>query len=145
MLLPRSQPGPAAKRDLDDMWALLPADPERAAIVNAAAMELGALVCSSRSPRCDACPLAEICAWRAAGYPDTGDTRPKQSRFEGSDRRARGAVLRELRTSAPAPIPRDELLAAWPDAPQRDRAIASLLADGLMADTDGLIHLPGHG
>ena len=75
----------------------LPADDADAAIVNAAAMELGAVVCTARLPRCEACPIAHACAWRAAGYPDTGDVRRRQSRFEGSDRQARGAVLRALR------------------------------------------------
>ena len=54
----RSQPGPPAKRDLAAMAALLPADDSAAAIVNAAAMELGAVVCTARAPRCGACPLA---------------------------------------------------------------------------------------
>ncbi|MDF2918534.1 MAG: adenine glycosylase, partial [Microbacterium sp.] len=90
----RSQPGPAAKRDLAGMTEILPDDIAASAVVNAAAMELGALVCTARVPRCDACPLADRCAWRAAGYPDTGDTRVKQARYEGSDRQARGAILR---------------------------------------------------
>lgn len=138
----RSQPGPAAKRDLADMSALLPDDIAEAAVVNAAAMELGALVCAARSPRCDACPLADRCAWRAAGYPDTGDTRVKQARYEGSDRQARGAVLRVLRAADTHDVAADDLLADWPDPQQRDRAIDSLVADGLVEAVDGLLRLP---
>ncbi len=138
----RSQPGPAAKRDLADMSALLPDDIAAAAVVNAAAMELGALVCTARSPRCDACPLADRCAWRAAGYPDTGDTRVKQARYEGSDRQARGAVLRVLRAADTHDVAADDLLADWPDPQQRDRAIDSLVADGLVEAVDGLLRLP---
>ncbi|MGV9195036.1 A/G-specific adenine glycosylase [Microbacterium sp. MC2] len=138
----RSQPGPPSKRDLEAMSALLPIDETEAAVFNAAAMELGAVVCTSRAPRCDACPLAEACAWRAAGYPDTGDTRRRQARYEGSDRQARGAVLRALREAAPTAPATDTVVADWPDAQQRDRAIDSLIADGLVEAADGRLHLP---
>lgn len=138
----RSQPGPAAKRDLVDMESLLPSDDAGAAIVNAAAMELGAVVCTSRSPTCAVCPLADVCAWRAAGYPDTGDARPKQATYEGSDRQARGAVMRALRTHHAA-SPFDALIPDWPDAAQRERAIATLLADGLIERDGEAATLPG--
>lgn len=127
----RSQPGQPARGDLDDMRALLPADAQTAAIVNAATMELGAVLCTSRAPRCESCPLSEACRWRAAGYPDTGDSRVKQARFAGSDRQARGAILRALRESE-HPLPAFAVVSDWPDAAQRERAITSLLADGLV-------------
>ena len=138
----RSQPGPAHRRDLDDMRAVLPVDVGRSTIVNAAAMELGAVVCTARSPRCDSCPIARSCAWRAAGYPDTGDTRPRQARYEGSDRQTRGAILRALR-HADGPVVLESIIADWPDASQRHRAIDSLIADGLAEASDGLLRLPG--
>lgn len=138
----RSQPGPPAKRDLAAMTAILPADVTEAAILNAAAMELGATVCTARIPRCEVCPIAPACAWRAAGYPDTGDERRRQATYEGSDRQARGAVLRMLRDAAPSPVPLDEVIADWPDAAQRDRAIDSLIADGLAEAVEGMLRLP---
>lgn len=138
----RSQPGPAAKRDLAEMTAILPDDIADAAVVNAAAMELGALVCTARAPRCDVCPLADRCAWRAAGYPDTGDTRTKQARYEGSDRQARGAILRVLRDATTHEVPADRVAADWPDRVQRDRAIDSLIVDGLVEAVDGQLRLP---
>ncbi|WP_396668573.1 A/G-specific adenine glycosylase [Microbacterium sp. R86528] len=138
----RSQPGNASRRDLDDMASILPADDESAAIVNAAAMELGAVVCTARAPRCEVCPLADICAWRAAGYPDTGDDRRKQARYEGSDRQARGAVLKELRDAATHVVALEGVIADWPDAAQRHRAIDSLIADGLAEVFDGMLQLP---
>ena len=53
--------------------------PERPAAFNQAVMELGALVCTPRSPRCGDCPLEPVC--EAAGnapeqYPVTPDSRP---------------------------------------------------------------------
>ena len=137
----RSQPGPASKRDLADMETLMPADDAAAEVFNAAAMELGALVCTSRAPRCETCPVADLCAWRAAGYPDTGDARPKQARYEGSDRQARGAVLKVLREASET-VPVFAVIPDWPDAAQRDRALLTLAADGLIElDGDG-VRLP---
>ncbi|WP_454119368.1 A/G-specific adenine glycosylase [Microbacterium lacticum] len=138
----RAQPGPPSPRDLAAMDGVLPPVDEDAAIVNAAAMELGALVCTARAPRCDACPLADRCAWRAAGYPDTGDLRRKQARYEGSDRHARGAILREFREAATHELAQDAVAADWPDTAQRDRAIDSLIADGLIEASAGFFRLP---
>ncbi|WP_426324550.1 A/G-specific adenine glycosylase [Microbacterium sp. E-13] len=138
----RSQPGPPSRRDLEAMSAILPDDRADAAVLNAAAMELGATVCVARSPRCDACPLRDRCAWRAAGYPDTGDERRRQARYKGSDRQARGAVLKTLRDAATHAVPLGQVVPDWPDTRQRDRAIDSLIADGLAEAYDGLLRLP---
>ncbi|MEZ3156317.1 A/G-specific adenine glycosylase [Microbacterium sp. BWR-S6Y] len=139
-----AQPGPPHRRDLERMEAELPADVAAAAIVNAAAMELGAIVCTARAPKCEACPLTKQCAWRAAGYPESEDRRRKQAAYEGSDRQARGAVLKTLRGAAPAAVPLFAVLPDWPDAAQRDRAIDSLVADGLVEAIDEHLRLPGH-
>lgn len=137
-----AQPAPPSRRDLELMESLLPASDAESAVFNAAAMELGATVCTARAPACDMCPLLGTCAWVAAGRPDTGDTRRRQATYEGSDRQARGAVLRSLRDAAPGPVPLDSLLHDWPDRRQRDRAIDSLIADGL-AEADGeMLSLP---
>ncbi|MDF2555928.1 MAG: adenine glycosylase [Microbacterium sp.] len=138
----RAQPGPAARRDLAAMAALLPEPQAEAAVFNAAAMELGATVCTARAPRCGDCPIADLCAWRAADYPDTGDTRRRQARYEGSDRQTRGAVLRVLRDAPGHEAPIAEVVADWPDPAQRDRAIDSLIADGLAEASDGVLRLP---
>ncbi|WP_150951890.1 A/G-specific adenine glycosylase [Microbacterium testaceum] len=139
-----AQPGPPHRRDLERMDAELPRDLLEAAVVNAAAMELGAIVCTARAPKCDLCPLAAQCAWRAAGYPASEDRRRRQAKYEGSDRQARGAVLKLLRDAAPSPMPLSAVLPDWPDAAQRDRAIDSLIADGLAEADDDLLRLPGH-
>ena len=138
----RAQPGPPHRRDLEAMTSLLPETPAEAAAMNAAAMELGQVVCTARAPRCDECPVRTSCAWLAAGRPETPDTRRRQARYEGSDRQARGAVLRRLREAGPDGAPQDAVIAEWPDRAQRDRAILSLLSDGLV-ETDGeLLRLP---
>lgn len=138
----RSQPGPASRTDLAEMDVLLPADDIDAAIMNAATMELGATVCIARTPRCGSCPISDVCAWRAAGFPDTGDERRKQARYEGSDRQARGAALKMLRDADATGIPVETLIRNWPDAHQRDRAITSLIDDGLIEVIDEAARLP---
>ncbi|MGN8553974.1 UNVERIFIED_CONTAM: A/G-specific adenine glycosylase [Microbacterium sp. SLM126] len=138
----RSQPGPPSRGDLAAMTAILPTGDADAAVTNAAAMELGAVVCTARSPRCDVCPIADRCAWRAAGYPDTGDDRRRQARYEGSDRQARGAVLRALRDASAHAVALIDVASDWPDPLQRDRAIDSLIADGLVEASEGLLRLP---
>ena len=137
----RAQPGQPSRRDLTAMEALLPADAGEAAVFNAATMELGAVICTARTPRCQDCPIADLCAWRALGHPATPDLRTRQARYEGSDRQARGAVLRTLR-AAVRPVLLIEVAPDWPDAEQRDRAIASLIADGLVERDGDRLRLP---
>jgi len=131
-VLGEGEPGPAnAKRDLPLMTSVLPEDRDDAAATNAAVMELGAVVCVARAPACDACPIADRCAWRAAGYPEhDGPRAPRQARFAGSDRQVRGLVMAQLRASD-VPVTADEVALVWPDAAQLERALTSLVADGL--------------
>lgn len=130
----QAEPGPAqTRRDLAAMDEILPRDAARARLTNAGAMELGQTVCTARGPRCDDCPIASLCAWRAAGHPDyLGVRAPRQKKYEGSDRQVRGLILRELR-AAEIPLPGDALAVLWPDAAQLERALAGLLRDGLVA------------
>lgn len=139
----RAEPGPASGRDLRDVEALLPPDRERAALVSIALMELGALVCTARSPKCDRCPLQGECAWFAAGRPPhTGARAPRQARFEGSDRQARGRVLRLLREADGRPVSVAEVAVQVILEEQRERAISSLVSDGLAVRDQDLLRLP---
>lgn len=129
---------PSTRRDLADAENLLPAAPEAAAEFSAALMELGAIICTARTPRCDDCPIAPACQWRAAGYPaHDGPRRTPQARYEGSDRHVRGLILATLRNAAHT-VTSPELENIWADHAQRQRAIDTLTADGLIVrDTNG--------
>jgi A/G-specific adenine glycosylase len=136
---------PAAGQTVDELArasAFLPAAPARAARWAVAAMELGALVCTARSPRCGHCPVEELCAWRAAGYPAwDGPPRRGQS-YGGTDRQCRGVLLGVLRSSDD-PVALAELSTTWLDDDQRERCLASLLEDGLAVTTEsGDVALP---
>ncbi|MGW6130272.1 A/G-specific adenine glycosylase [Cellulomonas sp. NPDC055163] len=112
--------------------SLVPADDATAARWAAASMELGALVCTARGPRCDTCPVADLCVWRAAGYPpDVHASRRRTQGFAGTDRQVRGRVMALLR-SALEPVPLEEVEAVWPDRTQLARCVDGLVADGLV-------------
>lgn len=139
----QAEPGPVStRRDLEAMEAFLPESPPLARLVNAGTMELGAIVCTARSPKCAECPVRDDCSWRAAGYPAyAGARRAVQKKYEGSDRQVRGFILAELR-AADSPVPAAQLARVWPDAAQRDRALAGLIADGLAVDSGRGFELP---
>ncbi|MDJ0339454.1 A/G-specific adenine glycosylase [Cryobacterium sp. PH31-O1] len=131
---------PSRARDLDAMGALLPHSAQEAALFNAAIMELGAVVCTSRSPHCEVCPIRDDCAWRAADYPEyTGTRKTVQKKFEGSDRQVRGLIMAELRSTHRS-VTDAEIATLWPDAAQLRRSLASLVTDGLAVPApDGYI------
>ncbi|WP_433229564.1 A/G-specific adenine glycosylase [Micromonospora sp. CA-248260] len=117
--------------DLVACAELLPVEPAAAALASAAFMELGAIVCTARSPRCPACPVEAVCAWRASGQAaPTGPTR-KTQRYAGTDRQVRGLLLGVLR-DATGPVPHQRLDQVWHDDVQRARALAALVKDGMV-------------
>ena len=84
---------------------LLPEDAGESVLWNAAVMELGAVICTARSPKCDLCPVLEQCAWIAAGQPEPTYI-PKGQPWAGTDRQVRGAVMAVLR-AASSPVHAD--------------------------------------
>jgi A/G-specific adenine glycosylase len=112
---------------------LLPADEETAATWSVAVMELGALVCTAAAPRCDACPVTHLCAWRAAGSPAYDGPPRRGQTYAGTDRQCRGRLLAVLR-DAHEPVHASRLTAAWSLDDQRNRCLRSLLDDGLVTE-----------
>jgi A/G-specific adenine glycosylase len=141
---PRGTPSPAERRMAE---SLLPAEPAVAARWSVAVMELGALVCTAASPRCADCPVADRCAWLAAGRPEApdgaGSSRGRTQRYDGTDRQCRGRLLAVLRDGG-GPATQAELVAVWPDPAQLARALDGLVTDGLVDPLpDGRYALPG--
>ncbi len=123
--------------------AVAPHDDATAARWAAASMELGALVCTARVPRCAGCPVSTLCAWRAAGHPpDAHADRRRVQAWHGTDRQVRGRVMSVLR-GATGPVHRDLLGDVGNDAAQVERCLAGLIEDGLVEqDADGRYALP---
>jgi len=124
--------------------ALLPEDADDAQTWSVAVMEIGALVCLARSPRCADCPVSDLCAWQLASRPTyQGPARRRQS-WQGTDRQCRGAILAVLRATT-EPVTTGELGAAWStDEAQRVRCLDSLVKDGLVEPLPGdRFRLPG--
>lgn len=128
---------------------------------NASVMELGALVCTARAPKCGECPVRGSCAWLAAGEPPPTYT-PKGQSWHGTDRQVRGAVMAVLRM-ADVPVEPELFQCAAADlgfepegigiplaalhrlnsAPEQlERALAGLLSDGLAELHRGGFRLP---
>ena len=122
--------------------ALLPEDEATAARWAAATMELGALVCTARTPSCTACPIRQLCAWQLAGAPEHTDRPRRIQTYAGTDRQVRGKLLAVLR-EAHAPVPQATLDRVWHEPVQRARALDGLVADGLVEPLPGgLYRLP---
>ena len=112
--------------------AYVPGDEATAARWAVATMELGALVCTARSPRCEACPVRGYCRWVADGRPDDEHAHRRRTQpWTGTDRQVRGRVMALLR-EAIAPVPAETLDDLWPDRVQLARAVDGLVADGLV-------------
>lgn len=149
--------GPARSADLVDVADLLPwvdpdpflirrhyaahnadpADRDAANLMCSSLMELGALVCTARSPKCGECPLRSECAWVQAGCPAPSEEEASQAarrvqKFAGTDRQVRGKVMALLRESPNSQVEWAQIAAVWADQAQLERAVRSLVADELV-------------
>ena len=150
--------GAAGTHDRELAARVLPAGSHQSVVWNQSVMELGAVVCTAKKPRCAVCPLNSLCRFYAAGLPGLGQkpTRPRQ-KFRGTNRYVRGLILKTLReaeaetgpgTAAVAQrrsrfISYSELKSLWNDTVQLDGCIASLDEDGLIViNKDHSVSLP---
>lgn len=122
-------------------WEWVPDGDADAASWSAAAMELGATVCTARSPRCTDCPVAKHCTWVAHGQPAWDGPERVAQPWDGTDRQCRGRIMAALRT-ATAPVPLADVV--WADEAQRLRCAESLVHDGLAERSGADLVLPGH-
>ena len=118
-----------------------PHDDADAATWSIAVMELGALVCTSNKPRCEACPVADRCAWLAAGSPAYDGPPRRGQAWAGTDRQCRGRLMAVLR-DADGPVPVARLARTWDEADQRTRCLAGLVEDGLVVRDGDAYALP---
>ena len=95
----------------------------------AATMELGAVICTSQSPKCGACPVASVCTWRSLDYPKSDVERRRQS-WHGTDRQCRGTIVQALRENEV--LTKSQITQLWDVPSQLEKALLTLLDDGLI-------------
>lgn len=121
-------PKPSATKAEKSQYAVL--IPQREAHVWAAAtMELGALICTAQSPKCGICPVAKDCTWRSLDYPKSDIVKRRQT-WHGTDRQCRGAIVQALRENQV--LKRSEIALLWDVPSQLEKALLTLLDDGLI-------------
>ena len=92
-----------------------------------AVMELGALICTAKNPKCEICPLARSCLWLKNGSPRSLEVRKGQS-WKGTKRQCRGEILKRLREKES--ITNSEI--DWQDRAMLDTALAELVEEGFI-------------
>jgi A/G-specific adenine glycosylase len=115
--------------------------PEKnAAIWAAATMELGALICTAKKPKCGVCPLADHCKWRSLDFPLSDQPKRTQT-WHGTDRQCRGVIVQALRENSA--LSKKEINLLWDVPSQVEKALLTLLEDGLVVSIPGqLFSLP---
>jgi A/G-specific adenine glycosylase len=106
-------------------------------LFNQAMLDLGATLCTARSPKCDLCPLRRRCAWRNSGEDidparTTAGTARSQGRFEGSARQGRGRMIERLRQSS-ATFEELRTATGWTDDAQVATQLNDLMTAGLLS------------
>jgi len=112
---------------------------------NQCLMDLGAVLCRPRDPGCAECPVRRHCAWHGRDdVPDpaigSSGVSTKQTRFEGSDRQARGRLLKALGEGGLARARVGEIMRR--DDATAERLLGDLIDDGLCTVADDLVRLP---
>lgn len=109
---------------------------------NQALMDLGATICRPQ-PLCDECPLQDECLWRGQGVdPSVGSAGVSvaQAKFEGSDRQARGRLMKALGEFPVSLVAVAEVMDRPLDVAQR--LVSNLLDEGLVIREGDELRLP---
>jgi A/G-specific adenine glycosylase len=109
--------------------------PEKSAVIWAAAtMELGALICTAKKPKCGVCPLADQCKWRNLDFPLSDQPKRTQT-WHGTNRQCRGVIVQALRENSA--LSKKEINLLWDVPSQVEKALLTLLEDGLVISIPG--------
>jgi A/G-specific adenine glycosylase len=110
---------------------------------NQCLMDLGAVLCRPE-PACPECPARSYCAWRGGDEADpavgSAHVSVRQARFEGSDRQARGRLLKALGEGPVAGV--DVTSVMRRDEETARRLVDDLIAEGLCQSDRSTLRLP---
>lgn len=112
---------------------------------NQVMMDFGARHCTLRSPHCETCPLKKMCAWHGKGEDpaplSSGASKP-QARFEGSDRQARGRVMKAVGEGVVNPADLVMAMGLENDPQRAHKLMDALVAEGLLTRVGKRLTLP---
>ena len=103
-----------------------------------ALMDIGATICLAKRPKCEVCPIRATCGYDGV----EGPARRKPSPFGASDRRVRGAIVRELAMSTSG-VKLAALRRGINDA-RVPRLVRVLAREGLVEVSSGSVRLPSY-
>lgn len=110
---------------------------------NQALMDLGALICSPRNPKCNECPVSNYCAsaYSSVFLQNTVSVKKNEPSWKGVPRRLyRGRILKMLHHHA---LSAEEIASSlWSDPADRDIAWVATLLQSMQRD--GLLSLRGN-
>jgi len=113
---------------------------------NQIVMDFGARMCTASGPKCVECPIRLHCAWHGGPDPDpapgTAGTSKPQARFEGSNRQARGRLMRALNDGGVFVSFAAQVMGLQELPDRSARVVQSLLDDGLIVVNDSMYLLP---
>ncbi|NCX59973.1 MAG: A/G-specific adenine glycosylase [Actinobacteria bacterium] len=119
---------------------------------NQVLIDFGAQVCTARNPRCSECAIAGGCrtyatfgtSWNADADParTSALTSKPQARFDGSDRQARGRLMKMLTTSGVRVADVASVMKLGDDDRRAWRLVQSLERDGLVVVDGEWCRLP---
>lgn len=102
---------------------------------NQGLFDLGALICKRHEPKCSQCPVLEWCSWQGLG-PDpsigSAGVSSSQKPFSGSDRQARGKLLKALSDGPVSYANAECVMGIAKETIRADKLVAALIADGLI-------------
>ncbi len=110
-------------------------DPNRPWLWNQGLFDLAAVRCSKRNPECSGCPVREWCSWRGIGDdPAVGSAAVSttQTKFQGSDRQARGRLLKALTNGPVHSSKAAAIMDLQDDVVRASRLIGDLQNEGLI-------------
>lgn len=113
---------------------------------NQIVMDFGAKVCTAGAPKCSDCPIRRHCSWHGGPGPDpapgTAGTSKPQARFEGSNRQARGRLMRALSDGGVSSARAAQVMGLQEQPDRSVLVVQSLLDDGLIVANDSMYLLP---
>ncbi len=112
---------------------------------NQAILDLGALVCIRRVANCGECPVRQWCSWRGEGEDPstaTAGVSSRQAAFAGSDRQARGRLLKAAQQRQFSVESARIVTRIIDDAHRVDILVSGLVAEGLLIQAGGMLSLP---